>query len=724
MASGIRAIRPAAGVLLGVLVALTGCRTGFSGDFSGLGKAGVVVSTPDAAPKFDLVGRVTDADGQGLIAVQVRAVRVGELPAESSARLVANDVAALIGNHAAGLVANAAGALVANQAAGLAAAARRTLSVDALTDVEGRFRLQLPAGRYNLEAIRSRTDKGWAANILVGADVVSGEVRLSVSPVAVLGGKVTLPGAPGDRPSPGGEVLIAGSAYVARVAADGTWQLPDVPAGQHDLVFWHPDFGAARLFGDAGLLVLPGVARTLPTLRLAPKGQPWQLGASPVPVASPSVAPTPTTVPTVTPSAPAVTPTPGLPSPEPTQVVASPTASPSPQQTAAPTFAPSPVVPPTAQPTVSPSAAPAASPATERTPIPDESQLPFPLETPTPAPTPSTAPSSTPTAAPSVPPDPTFFTKAFYAQGDRIKSVDFSEDAKLFVLGYDGGAVTVGDMVSGNPMVTWQLGSSVRGVSIGVDDATRDPDTGLGASYMVTSATDGGRIDQRRVSGNIPPVLVTPVASLSTRFQLYWAFSTGVDGRVWAGGNGNKAAVYDLATGAESLALSAMGWVRAGDARGGRLAYGADDWMARVVNLADGTAFFSSPFQSGPVTAVSLSGDGGRVAVGGGDGKIRVYDVATGAELRRFTIETGGGGSSEIRAAALTPDGQWLAYGGTDGVVHLGSMADGRVVADFRPGGTVVNALRFTTDGTPTGKGNQLLVGTQGAGAILYEFDW
>ncbi|MBM3259299.1 MAG: PQQ-binding-like beta-propeller repeat protein [Candidatus Sericytochromatia bacterium] len=732
MATGAKAFGAAVLRLLAAVTLLAGCRTGFSGSVADLGRSGVTVATPDALSRFELVGQVVDPEGLPLVAVQVRAWPAGELPPESKARLVANDVAALVGNYAAGLIANDSAALVGNQAAALSGAGRRTLSADALTDADGRFRLRLPAGRYNLEALRSRTDKGWGGPLVVGAEVATADVRLSVRPVATLRGRVLMPEAGGQGfPPPGVEILIAGSPYVARVAADGTWEVPELPSGAHDVVLWHPDLGAARPFGDRDVVVVPGVARELPLVRLAPKGQPWRVGASPVPVAT--LAPlathsaTPSPTGTVTP-APVSTPSTGPVVVQPTPTPGAPQATVAPSPSPVPT--PGPSVTPTSQPTVLPSPVPTPTPDAESTPIPGESQVPLPVETPTPspvpsptptlaptpmpAPTPTVAPTPVPSPVPTPRPDPRLFTKAFYAQGDRIKAVDFSEDGQLFVLGYDGGAVTVGDVISGNPMVTWRPGGSVYGVSItALSDAS---------GYMVASATREGVIDQRRVSGNVPPVSVTPIASLSVQAQLYSAWPGPKSDTLWVSGSDNRAALYDMTTGSVLRSIATFGWVRSADARGGRYACGADDFLARVVDALDGTEVFTSPFQTGAITSISLSGDASRVAVGGSDGKIRIYDVASGVELRKFSIPKVKGG--EIRAAALSPDGMWLAYGGSDGVVRLGSMADGRIVLDFRPGGTVVNALRFITDGTPTGNGKQLMVGTEDGGAILYGVDW
>ncbi|MEB3299506.1 MAG: hypothetical protein VKO21_08485 [Candidatus Sericytochromatia bacterium] len=303
------------------------------------------------------------------------------------------------------------------------------------------------------------------------------------------------------------------------------------------------------------------------------------------------------------------------------------------------------------------------------------------------------------------------------AQGDRIVAVDFSEDAKLFVYGNEeNGAVTVGDVLTGNSVATWQIGSPLRSVHLKKRAAgAKEP------GYMVT-AVAGGLVDQRVVSGQMPSALVTPMSSFSVAAKLFMAFAGENDRTVWAGGNDNRAALYDMVSGSILNSVSTLGWVRAGDARAGRFAFGADDWMGRVLDLVTGESLFNSPFQTGPILSVSLSGDGSRLALAGADGKVRVYDLVRETLIREWSF------TGEIHAVGLSPDGEWLACGGKEAKVRLASVADGRVVLDFLPGGTEVKALRFSAAwADPEGQrrnGDYLLVGTKEGGALLYTISW
>lgn len=303
------------------------------------------------------------------------------------------------------------------------------------------------------------------------------------------------------------------------------------------------------------------------------------------------------------------------------------------------------------------------------------------------------------------------------AQGDRIVAVDFSEDAKLFVYGNEeNGAVTVGDVLTGNSVATWQIGSPLRSVHLKKRAAgAKEP------GYMVT-AVAGGLVDQRVVSGQMPSALVTPMSSFSVAAKLFMAFAGENDRTVWAGGNDNRAALYDMVSGSILNSVSTLGWVRAGDARAGRFAFGADDWMGRVLDLVTGESLFNSPFQTGPILSVSLSGDGSRLALAGADGKVSVYDLVRETLIREWSF------TGEIHAVGLLPDGEWLACGGKEAKVRLASVADGRVVLDFLPGGTEVKALRFSAAwADPEGQrrnGDYLLVGTKEGGALLYTISW
>ena len=78
--------------------------------------------------------------------------------------------------------------------------------------------------------------------------------------------------------------------------------------------------------------------------------------------------------------------------------------------------------------------------------------------------------------------------------------------------------------------------------------------------------------------------------------------------------------------------------------------------------------------------AVALSPEGDLLASSHKDGSLRLWDVATGAELRRLE-----GHGTEFGSVAFSPDGRSLASGGDDGTVRpLGGGHGGRACAAWR----------------------------------------
>jgi WD40 repeat protein len=93
---------------------------------------------------------------------------------------------------------------------------------------------------------------------------------------------------------------------------------------------------------------------------------------------------------------------------------------------------------------------------------------------------------------------------------------------------------------------------------------------------------------------------------------------------------------------------------------------------------------------AGNVTCIVFSPDGKMLASGGWDDTIRLWDVNTGAELRKIYAH-----QAMVAAVVFSPDGKALASrGGLDGSVRLWSPRTGNVVHTFE-GLTKVNPWRF-----------------------------
>jgi len=97
---------------------------------------------------------------------------------------------------------------------------------------------------------------------------------------------------------------------------------------------------------------------------------------------------------------------------------------------------------------------------------------------------------------------------------------------------------------------------------------------------------------------------------------------------------------------------------------------------------------------------VALDAAGDVVAVGGLDGTVRLHDIRTGAEIRRWRLE------AAVTAAALSADGRWLATGSAGGVLCLRRLPEGALLQCVVAHAGRVGALAFSGERLASGGGD------------------
>lgn len=96
----------------------------------------------------------------------------------------------------------------------------------------------------------------------------------------------------------------------------------------------------------------------------------------------------------------------------------------------------------------------------------------------------------------------------------------------------------------------------------------------------------------------------------------------------------------------------------------------------------------------GAITCLAFSPDGKLLAAGDRDGSVRLWNVATGKQVHKLSVQRG-----EIPAVAFAPSGKTLATAGTDGIIRVWELATGKELARLETP-YAGNGIAFTADGS------------------------
>lgn len=150
----------------------------------------------------------------------------------------------------------------------------------------------------------------------------------------------------------------------------------------------------------------------------------------------------------------------------------------------------------------------------------------------------------------------------------------------------------------------------------------------------------------------------------------------------------------------------------AASADGKVLASGSDDQTVKIWNLETGAVVRTLSGHSGAVSTVAVSPDGQFVASGSWDKTIKIWNAKTGELLRTLT-----GHSGLVNAVAIAPTppipplgkgglGGVLASGSKDGSIRLWNLATGQEIRTIGGKNLAVLSLAFTPDGKSLAAGN------------------
>jgi WD40 repeat protein len=181
------------------------------------------------------------------------------------------------------------------------------------------------------------------------------------------------------------------------------------------------------------------------------------------------------------------------------------------------------------------------------------------------------------------------------------------------------------------------------------------------------------------------------------------------DGRYAVTGGEHDAKLWDIASGRLIRTLRGhRGPVEAVQfSRDGKsIATGSWDNVMKLWDVATGAELRSFVGHEGRLRGLAFSHDGRLLATASGnsdkryvakeafDNSVRVWDVATGKELKAMR-----GHDGEVHAVVWSNDDSKLFSGGTDGQVRVWDAKTGAAVTSFRAHAKMINALSLSADG-------------------------
>jgi len=153
---------------------------------------------------------------------------------------------------------------------------------------------------------------------------------------------------------------------------------------------------------------------------------------------------------------------------------------------------------------------------------------------------------------------------------------------------------------------------------------------------------------------------------------------------------------------------------------GTRIVSGSSDYTIKLWDVATGREIRTFQGHSGSVASVAFSRDGGRIVSGSKDSSIKLWDVATGRVLRTFTDHPS---PAVVTSVAFSPDGTRIVSGSWYNKVKLWDAATGREIRTFSGHSSFVRSAAFSPDGARIVSGSwdtTIKVWDAATGKLLY----
>jgi len=133
------------------------------------------------------------------------------------------------------------------------------------------------------------------------------------------------------------------------------------------------------------------------------------------------------------------------------------------------------------------------------------------------------------------------------------------------------------------------------------------------------------------------------------------------------------------------------------------------DTTIRLWDLTTGQEIRRFSGHKGDVEAVTFSPDGLTILSGAADFTAILWDAASGEQIRQFT-----GHRAPLRSVTFSPDGTLIATADNDGILILWNPATGEVIRRFDAGSTDIWSAKFSPDGGA-------ILSNAGSGMILWD---